>query len=49
MSSTSGSYDIPPKLIKKWNPKFSVRSASQQIMPVKFIGTMVLRPADMPK
>ena len=40
---------FPPKLIKKWHPKFSVRSASQQVMPVKFVGTMVLKPADMPK
>ena len=40
---------FPPKLIKKWDPKFSVRSASQQVMPVKFIGTMVLKPADMPR
>ena len=40
---------FPTKLIKKWDPKFSVRSASQQVMPVKFVGTMVLKPADMPK
>ena len=40
---------FPPKLIKKWTPKFSVRSASQQVMPVKFVGTMVLKPEGMPK
>jgi len=40
---------FPAKLIKKWHPKSSVRSASNQVMTVEFIGTMVLKPADVPQ
>ena len=45
ISASGRSNLFPPKLITKWHPKFSVRSASRQVMPVLFIGSMLLKPA----
>ena len=40
---------FPKKLIETYNPPFKVRTASLHVMPVAFIGTMIVKPKGAPK